>query len=184
MKRTYQENKSLYEAIMRDVAKIVKGHLLNENRLNSNLSDSDIFHKLDEELTILPPKPQQDIYKYDATGIEVVKKALIYIENNKEMLKLFLNSKIIAIQKSNEMYVCGSKYGSDIIIINPEFIKDNELNEKQVAYLILNTCVHLILKHKYDTVENSIFREKFVNRYLEKKFPDFRGMTKELNGFI
>ena len=32
MKRTYQENKSLYESIMRDVAKTVKRHL-DENNL-------------------------------------------------------------------------------------------------------------------------------------------------------
>ena len=30
MKRTYQENKSLYESIMRDVAKVVKSRLVNE----------------------------------------------------------------------------------------------------------------------------------------------------------
>ena len=33
MKRTYQENKSLYESIMRDVAKIVKKHLNEDDNL-------------------------------------------------------------------------------------------------------------------------------------------------------
>ena len=33
MKRTYQENKSLYESIMRDVAKTVKQHLNEKNNI-------------------------------------------------------------------------------------------------------------------------------------------------------
>ena len=59
MKRTYQENKSLYESIMRDVAKTVKHRLLNEN-----LTDDSYFNEYVEEMKGFINKDLKDIFKY------------------------------------------------------------------------------------------------------------------------
>jgi len=48
---TYNEKKSLYESIMKDVAKQVK-KLINETDTNTSL-----YSKLDEEFSMLPPAP-------------------------------------------------------------------------------------------------------------------------------
>jgi len=100
------------------------------------------------------------------------------------MLKLFLKSKIKAIVKSNEVLACATDFTN--IYIQPKFIEDENLNEKQVALLILNSCVHTVLKHdRYEkNIMNSVFRDRFVNRYLEKKFPEFIGLTKSMSGVI
>ena len=51
MKRTYQENKSLYESIMRDVAKIVK------NRLNESIESDKLQNELQNDLSTTGGSP-------------------------------------------------------------------------------------------------------------------------------
>ena len=65
------------------------------------------------------------------------------------------------------------------IYYNPDFMDNLSIIEK--VFIVF----HSITDHNsYSGEEDNIMLDKRVNRYLESTFPQFRGITKKLNGYI
>ena len=144
---TYNEKKSLYESIMKDVAKTVKRQINEAGVVNIN---SDI----------------QD-------GLE-------YIQSNEDMQDYYEQAYIWNILPTHKVSTVCTDGKS--IYYNPEFI--SSLTPKEKAFIILHNCVHKVQNHRANNFEENIELDRKVNCYIEDRWPEFRGLTKKLNGYI
>ena len=155
MKRTYQENKSLYESIMRDVAKIVKRHL--------NESD-DSYIELEME------------------GAKYINGALEFIRQHEDICDYFEKAGDIPFIKTRK--VTSAATDGKRIFFNPDFM--DTLTDKQQAFVIMHQIAHIVMNHlgSAGNMEENVRLDRRVNHFLEDKFPEFRGVTKEINGIF
>jgi len=159
---TYNEKKSLYESIIKDVAKTVKRQI-NEARISPYRDKSGLNYLGNADYA------NEDILD-----------ALDYIDAHDDMYMYYMNANIQTIKPTMKVTtVCSD---GQCIYYNPTYIENLSTEEK--AFLILHSCVHITKMHHANSIEDNIVLDKKVNRFLEEKWPEFRGMTKKLNGFI
>ena len=153
---TYNEKKSLYESIMKDVAKIVKRQI--------NESTDDLISTEDAQ-KIMNSENGLDGYEY--------------IYDNDSMYTYFIKSRA-SLRPSYKIATCATD--GKTIYYNPDWM--SELSAQEQAFVILHNCAHIIMNHHANNFEENIALDRKVNRFLEDKFPEFIGMTVKLNGYI
>ena len=109
-----------------------------------------------------------------------IEDGLDYIQSNEDMNDYYEKANAYDILPSNNIVtVCTD---GKTIYYNPNFISD--LTPKEIAFIILHQCVHIIQNHRASNIEENIELDKKVNRYLENRWPEFIGLTNKLNGYI
>ena len=160
---TYNEKKSLYESIMKDVAKTVK-RKINESE--------DILSHGNDDLFGFRDGIREESY--------IIIGGTDYISDNKSMRDYYFQANVSSIRSSLKVStICTD--GKNIYY-NPDFM--SKLSDVEQAFVILHCCAHIIMSHHSNNFEENIELDKKVNRYLEERWPEFRGLTKKLNGFI
>ena len=201
-----QSKKALYESIMRDVAKVVKRRLNESNPdLISREEAEDIIFQLRngeirgmEYSAVGRTKPY---YKMDMLDSEnrkehkiqemkkIVERALRYIKQDSELSDFVKQFGPRNIEITTKIPSCSSD--EDCIYLNPDFIKS--LTADELAFVIIHEYAHMKFNDEfdYDRIHDAdewesanIDLDKKVNRFIEGRFPQFRGYTKRLNGYI
>ncbi len=201
-----QSKRALYESIMRDVAKVVKRRL--------NESNPDLISREDAEKIIFQVRNGEirdmeysavgrtkPYYKMDMLDSEnrkerkiqvmknIVEKALRYIRHDSELFDFVKQFGSRDIEIITNIPSCSSD--EDCIYLNPDFIKS--LTADELAFVIIHEYAHMKFKDEFDYDRNydedewqsaNIDLDKKVNRFIEGRFPQFRGYTKRLNGYI
>ncbi len=148
---THNEKKSLYESIMKQVAKIV----------NKRLNEDEFIG------------PEGDDSYLIAAGLD-------YIKADEEMSEYFDQANVEAFEATRKVATMCTD--GKIIYYSPDFV--GRLDDREQAFVILHCCAHIIMSHHAGNIEENIEMDKKVNRYLEERWPEFKGLTNQLNGFI
>jgi len=162
------ENKALYESIMREVAKVVKRRI-NEDFLPSNFDENDLI-SYDDAYDIAQ---EDENYRFIKPGMD-------YIRKNPSLMSYYKTCHIQNIVPSDKVStICtdGKK-----IYYSIKFMKS--LSAKEQAFVIMHNGVHILMSHKASNFEENVELDRTVNAYIENHWPEFRGMTKRLNGYI
>ena len=79
------------------------------------------------------------------------------------------------------MKIYSMSQDGNTLYYNPEWI--SELSPEEVAFVLMHHSVHYDLSEVLRDLDNETM-DKIINRYVEYKFPIFKGMTRKMNGII